>query len=222
MDVNMNPLLIQDKKKIIEYALNNIPFDGWTMRMLHAAFKSADISSELLELYFPDGLYSLLIEIIDQFNNEMIKIINRDALSSMRTRDRIIYLVKTRINIASKHKEVIRTGISMFLCPNMITDTTSLLWSNADDIWSLAGDKSLDFNYYTKRGFLGIIYAQTLMFWLEDKSEDNFLTWRYLEERVEWAIRMGGIKTKINNVIEKINVKNIPLLRYIYAINVKL
>src|SRR3546814_5806567 len=45
------------------------------------------------------------------------------------------------------------------------------LWRTADAIWRAAGDKAVDFSYYTKRATVGAVYSATLLVWLNDESE---------------------------------------------------
>jgi ubiquinone biosynthesis protein COQ9 len=54
--------------------------------------------------------------------------------------------------------------------PSNLNSTTNLLWSFADEVWVLAGDRSLDYNYYTKRTLFITIYAATELFMLSDQS----------------------------------------------------
>jgi ubiquinone biosynthesis protein COQ9 len=56
--------------------------------------------------------------------------------------------------------------------PNNARQTAQILWNYADEVWTLAGDRSLDYNHYTKRAiFLGI-YASTELYLLTDLSEN--------------------------------------------------
>lgn len=44
---------------------------------------------------------------------------------------------------------------------------------------------SLQFNYYTKRVTLGLVYGSTELFMVQDKSEDFEKTWKFLDRRLE-------------------------------------
>ncbi|GAB1601889.1 ubiquinone biosynthesis protein COQ9, mitochondrial-like isoform X2 [Argonauta hians] len=62
-------------------------------------------------------------------------------------------------------------------------------WSNllqlVDDIWFHAGDKSTDFNWYTKRFTLAAVYKSSEIFMLQDKSEDFGKTKKFLNNRFD-------------------------------------
>ena len=52
----------------------------------------------------------------------------------------------------------------------MILNSSKLLFKIADEIWYLSGDRSTDYNYYTKRFILMKIYALTFSFYIFDRS----------------------------------------------------
>ena len=59
-----------------------------------------------------------------------------------------------------------------------------LLYKTVDAIWYAIGDRSTDFNFYTKRGLLAGVYSATLFYWLNDKSEGGQATWTFLDRRI--------------------------------------
>ncbi len=61
-----------------------------------------------------------------------------------------------------------------------------------DALWYAAGDRSTDYNYYTKRLLLAGVYSSTLLVWLNDKSEDHGATWAFLERRIDNVLVIGG------------------------------
>lgn len=76
--------------------------------------------------------------------------------------------------------------------PSNARQTADLLWRYADEIWTLAGDRSLDYNYYTKRTlFLGV-YASTELYLLTDQSEGHAETWHFLQRRIDDVLEIGS------------------------------
>lgn len=63
----------------------------------------------------------------------------------------------------------------------------------ADIIWRAAGDKSTDFNWYTKRGSVVVVYIATEMYLLTDptKEEDFINTWLFLQRRIDDVLALG-------------------------------
>ena len=61
-----------------------------------------------------------------------------------------------------------------------------------DSIWYAAGDRSTDYNYYTKRLLLAGVYSSTLVFWLNDRSEGGAASWAFLDRRIDEVMKVGG------------------------------
>ena len=80
------------------------------------------------------------------------------------------------------------------------------LYKITDTIWQLAGDTSTDFNYYTKRTTLAAIYITTLMYFINDFSENHIYTTLFLERRINNVIQMHKAKSFILNKLERFNI----------------
>ena len=71
-------------------------------------------------------------------------------------------------------------------------------WYNTVDvIWRAAGDTSTDFNFYTKRGLLAAVYASTVLFWLDDRSEDCAATWAFLDRRIAEVMQFPQVRARV-------------------------
>ena len=86
--------------------------------------------------------------------------------------------------------------------PNLIIGSNKILFKIADEIWFLSGDKSTDYNYYTKRIILMKIYALTFSFFVFDNSKDLQKTKQFLDKEINVVLRFGSIKNKIKNSIK--------------------
>ena len=51
----------------------------------------------------------------------------------------------------------------MMSLPQNVAGSATELAKLVDEIWYLAGDRSVDFSYYTKRGLLSGVYVSTGM-----------------------------------------------------------
>ena len=68
------------------------------------------------------------------------------------------------------------------------------MWQYADDSWFLAGDKSQDYNFYTKRSLFLYVYISTELFMLTDKSSELFMTWEFMDRYLINNNLLGGLK----------------------------
>jgi ubiquinone biosynthesis protein COQ9 len=62
----------------------------------------------------------------------------------------------------------------------------------SDEIWYLAGDKSVDGSWYTKRASLAAIYSATELFMTQDTSTNFTDTEQFLDARLGDAMKVGG------------------------------
>ena len=67
--------------------------------------------------------------------------------------------------------------MALGLAPRNIATTLGKIHDISDEIWFLAGDRSKDINWYTKRALLSKIYAATETFMVQDQSHDFEETW---------------------------------------------
>lgn len=62
----------------------------------------------------------------------------------------------------------------------------------SDEIWYLAGDKSVDSSWYTKRASLSAIYSATEVFMTQDTSQNWIETEQFLDSRLDDITKIGG------------------------------
>ena len=84
----------------------------------------------------------------------------------------------------------------------MIVSSNKTLFKIADEIWFLAGDKSTDYNYYTKRIILMNIYAITFSFFVFDNSKDLERTKKFLDKEISAVLKFGNLKNKLKKSIK--------------------
>jgi len=58
-------------------------------------------------------------------------------------------------------------------------------------VWHQAGDKAVDFSWYTKRAIVSKIYVATELYMLQDDSSEHEATWEFLDRRIDNVLAMG-------------------------------
>ena len=105
--------------------------------------------------------------------------------------EKIKYFVVRRLmifqNLVNKKK-----FFKKILEPNSLLNSYKILFKIADEIWFLAGDKSTDYNYYTKRIILMNIYALTFSFFVFDNSKDLEKTKKFLDKEISVVLNFGN------------------------------
>ena len=181
-----------DRRRLLDAILPHVVFDGWTSHALKAGV--ADLGWEPWEQkrYFPGGP----AEAIEFFSSVTdLKMLERLAaldLDSMRVRDKVASAVRLRLEELEPHKEAVRRGLSFFALPMNTGAGTACLYRSVDAIWHGIGDRSTDYNFYTKRLLLAGVLSTTTVFWLDDKSDDHEATWNFLDRRIDEVLKVGG------------------------------
>ena len=154
-----------------------------------------DRVDEVRSKFLPNGFKSLMVE-VNKIINEKIKSEKLPRnFNNFRTHEKVIYFVMRRLEIFNeildKYKFFKET-----LKPFIFLNTSKTLFQISDEIWFLSGDKSTDYNFYTKRFLLMKIYALTFSFFIFDRSEKFENTKKFLEKQIQLVLGFGKLKQK--------------------------
>ena len=203
------------KYNLIKAMLPHVPFDGWTWKAiengsLEIGFKKKktfDSRRLIYQKLFEDGS----IDFIDCFSDFIdVEVKNKyEALVSKPERipQKIKTIILMRLELCQKYKEAIRSSLSITALPNNSKKSLNILYRTCNNIWRIAGDKSTDFSFYTKRATLAAIYTSTLLFWLNDTSINQEKTAAFLDRRLNDINKISSFK-KSFSVLKKVS-KNI-------------
>ena len=90
------------------------------------------------------------------------------------------------------------------LLPQNLYKSQQLLWQTCDQIWYLAGDRSTDYNYYTKRSLLGYVYTSSVLYWLSDESADYLETKKFIRLKIQEVLKLGKWKSSVFRFFKKL------------------
>lgn len=189
-----------DREALLDAALLHVPFDGWSEDAFRAAVRDTGIEPALARTFFPRGAVDLAVAFHKRGDAVMEARLARADLLGMRTRERVTFAVRARIEAAGD-REAVRRAASLFALPPYAPEGARLIWETADAIWTGLGDTDRDLNYYTKRGTLAGVYSSTVLYWLGDDTPDSTATWSFLDRRIEDVMRFE--KVKANPVVKR-------------------
>ncbi len=165
------------------------PFPGWTLPALQrAAGPDAD-------LLFPGGPLDMVETWTDLADRRM------EPSLAERVPQRVRAIVALRLLRAEPHRQAVRRGFAL-----LATDPAAMARAIArtvDAIWHLAGDRSVQFDWYTKRAVLAGVYGSTLMFWLQDDSLDSEATLAFLDRRLAGVGRIGKLRRNAATAMQR-------------------
>jgi ubiquinone biosynthesis protein COQ9 len=172
------------KDALLLALLPNVPFDGWTRAGMRAAAARAGIAAAEVASLFPRGPRDVAAWFSAWADRETEAALKQRKLGTMKVREKIATGVMTRLNILLPHREAVRRSLLLLAGPRSAPLAAKLLYATVDTLWRAAGDRSTDFNFYTKRGLLGAVYAATTLYWLDDRSDDMVATRDFLDRRL--------------------------------------
>jgi ubiquinone biosynthesis protein COQ9 len=182
--------LVAERVAILNAALTHVPFDGWSLSTLREGAREAGLDETMVARAFPGGVRDAIDFWSRMSDTAMLLAYEAADTEAMRFRERITFLVRARIEAVTAHREAVRRALTHVSRPSKMTTGLRGLYRTVDEMWYAAGDRSTDFSFYTKRGTLAGVYGSTLLFWLDDRSEDFSETWTFLDRRIADVMRI--------------------------------
>ena len=174
----------------------NAVFDGWTNDAVRNAARESGIDEDVAIYAFKAGQMEMLTAAIAHVDREMALALPQAKLAEMKIRDRILTLIRFRLEAFHGREEALRRALAIMAMPQNVLRALRLGWRSADLMWSLAGDTSTDYNYYSKRSILGGIYGATLAVFVDDDSDGKAETLAFLERRIAGVMRFEKAKAQ--------------------------
>jgi ubiquinone biosynthesis protein COQ9 len=148
------------KDKILNYLYKNfkkIDFDNIDQDIFFKKIGDLDFfdKKELLL-----KISSLFFEDLDQrFLNEVKSKVDKIT----KTNEKISFLLNKRLQIEKKNKDLIKKIFIHLIKDNNSNKVLTYIYSVSDIMWKYANDRSVDFNFYTKRLILSSVYLKILI-----------------------------------------------------------
>lgn len=189
-----------EARAILKAMLARAAFEGWTDAALAAAAKDAGASPSVLAAAFPRGAADALRAWSMAADAEMAAAMTGPDFDTLKIREKVAFAVRSRLAVLRPHKEAARRAAATLALPIHGPLGAELAWKTADAIWRGLGDKSADFNFYSKRGILTGVWLSTLAHWLGDDSEDEASTKAFLDARIENVMQIEKAKGKLREL----------------------
>ncbi|MTJ80200.1 MAG: COQ9 family protein [Telmatospirillum sp.] len=195
---------LQDlRDRLVLAALFQVPFEGWCQKALQEAAKDEGLDPTIGERLFPAGVVEAVAHFSDLADRRMIEAATSEDLTSMRLTQRIRWLIRNRIETWADQRESIRRAVTFLTLPNNAKWAAKASWRTADAIWYAAADRATDFSYYTKRATLAGVFTATLLYWLQDESDDFSDSWGFLDRRLADALRVTRWRLSVQRRLTK-------------------
>ena len=194
----------QAKDALLRALLPDVPFDGWSRHGMIAAAKRIGLSEAETRALFRTGPRDLIAAFSRWADRQMLARLDHMDLAGMKTHERVGAAVMARIEAMALHREAVRRALAILAVPYNTPLAARLIYETVDTIWRAAGDESVDFNFYTKRGLLAGVYAATTLYWLDDRSPGAAETEAFLERRLADVMALPRLGARLREGLDRL------------------
>jgi len=188
---------IAQRDALVRAALPHVPFDGWSLKTLRLAAENTGLGAESAGRLFPGGVKDAVAHFMDLADRLMVEDLKALDLAGMKVRARVTAAVRVRLERWTPYREAVRRALALAPLPSFAGGSLRGWYRTVDAIWRAAGDRSTDFNFYTKRGLLAGVYAATVLYWLDDRSENCEATWTFLDRRIADVMQFPQLRGRL-------------------------
>ena len=192
------------QEKLLDAALAHVPFDGWGETALLAGARDLGIDRGLALNAFPGGAMEMIEYHSRLADQRMVEAYEAADTAALKIREKVALAIRLRLSANQPHREAIRRALSTLALPIHAALAARLIYRTVDAVWYALGDRSTDYNFYTKRGLLAGVYGSTLLYWLNDKSADSAQSWAFLDRRIAEVMTIPRAMARLDKLKEKL------------------
>ena len=190
-----NNYLNAKRLNILKLAKDIIAEEGFTSNTFETIASKHKLNINEINLLFPNGNMDLLKYSLEQLNIELQESCQSIDLIRLPVHKRIRKILLSKIEIMNKEKKFYKKIFLNSLLPNKNVSLPSQLYKSVDQIWYLAGDTSVDFNFYTKRLILAGIYSRVVLFFFNNNNQQDLE--HLLDVNLQRVAKIPELKSKI-------------------------
>lgn len=181
------------RMKLLEAMLELAPDMGWSASSFEAARQRCGLTQGEADLACPGGVSDLLTAFHHLMSAKVGTRIGDADLAGMKVRDKVTFGVQAYLDALEPFRPAVRRAMAS---PLNVFAGPKGLWSVADAIWSGLGDRSTDFNWYSKRTILSGVISSTLLVWLAGDGDE---TDAFLRRRIADVMTFEKTKARVRS-----------------------
>ncbi|XP_026468650.1 ubiquinone biosynthesis protein COQ9, mitochondrial [Ctenocephalides felis] len=190
------------KQKILEASLPFVVKHGWTYQTIGFGAESMGMPN-IVHGLFPNGGLELVLYFYNQCNGNLEKLMQEHKSLNMTAFDFIWFAIRERLLMNTPYMKQWPQALALLAMPNNIHLSMPTVLKLADDICYHAGDRSVDFRWYSRRLAVLGIYKSTELYMLQDGSQNYESTWNFLSRRVKDAEDAKRNLDNVDKVLDK-------------------
>ena len=171
---------------------------------ISSILKKNSISEEDFYYFFPDKTKSLCNFFLSNLQLKLEKKIKKKIKNEKSISKRVNSILFELISLLNENKDISLYFLNYISRKPTYLKKISIKFS--DRVWRLLEDKSVDFNYYTKRLILSQILINTILYWRGSNNLNK--TQVFIEKQIFLLGKFGYYKSNFKKFISKIAPKN--------------
>ncbi|KAH9490973.1 hypothetical protein Btru_032366 [Bulinus truncatus] len=190
------------KQRILKASLQYVHEYGWTKKAIEAGARDEGLPP-VAHGMFPRGGAELINYFYVKSNAELKEYLEKEVekakaegLEKPATKPLIRNAIEHRLRMIIPYLDKWPQAMAIQALPQNAVESWKNLLNLSDEIWYHAGDRSVDFNWYTKRLAVAGVYKSTEIYMVQDKSSDLQYTWDFLDRRLVDLQSFGATKKK--------------------------
>ncbi len=188
----------QFREQLLDAMLGIAAETGWTEAAITRAAGLAGLSEGQVQLACPNGASDLLEALGARAARAARTRLAAPDVAAMKVREKVAAAVRAYLAFLEPHKAAVKRAAAS---PANLISGPKGLWAGADAIWAGLGDKSTDYNWYTKRMILSGVLGSTLVAWLgtDNPAEVD----AFLDRRIENVMQFEKFKGQVREATSK-------------------
>ena len=198
--------MINNKKEKSIFTKLHSEFKNGTFNNFNISsiLKKNSISEEDFYYFFPDKTKSLCNFFLSNLQLKLEKKIKNKIKNEKSISKRVNFILFELISLLNEDKAISLYFLNYISRKPTYLKKISIKFS--DRVWRLLEDKSVDFNYYTKRLILSQILINSILYWRG--SNDLNKTQIFIEKQILLLGKFGYYKSNFKKFISKTAPKN--------------
>ena len=176
------------RQAVLRAMLVHVPFDGWGAAALSAAAADLGMAEDAVLALFPQGAADAIDGFVGMSDDDMA----RDFAALTAPPEGVTATIKTLVMLklagAEPHRQAVAEALKILSRPHYAGLGMRVLYRTVDRMWRLAGDRSVDWNFYSKRAILAGVYSATLAYWAARPGASHAEIEQFLTHRLREAM----------------------------------
>ena len=193
---SQNKYLFKKRLEVLKFAKVLISERGFTSHTFKNISNRYSLDLNEIELLFPNGYNNLVEFALAQLKTELEDYCKNIDLIRLPIHKRIRKILLSKIYLMNKEKIFYKKIFLNLLIPKKNFSLPSQIYKSVDQIWFIAGDTSVDFNFYTKRLILSGIYSRIMIFFFNNNDQEGLE--ELLDKDLKRVSKIPELKSKLN------------------------